>query len=366
MRILIMVMPLLVIAGLTVNAGRQIFLWLKLIWEGVNPLAYGIIFGVLVLATVAAFIASRVPDIGVPRIVFLIGHHALGVLVYLIMIVNIVSLLLLLGRLVHLIPSPMPGAVGLVSGTFSLLLIAGLTIYGAVHASNIQTSRYTVQIGQTQTKADSLRIALISDIHLGYVIEEKHLAKVVEAVNAINPDVICITGDIFDGDMTSLSNPEKLQALFREMDATYGVYACLGNHDAGASYEQMLEFLSGADIQVLMDEAIVIDERFILAGRRDSRPIGGQGDAREALKGLPETKELPVIVMDHQPENISEYGSEADLILSGHTHQGQMFPLNLITNAISDVNYGYYRASDGSPQIIVTSGAGTWGPPERV
>lgn len=372
MRIAGVIMMLLVIIGLFVNAGRQTFLWLRLIFKNIHPIVYGLVFGLMVGVVFAAFIASRVPGSNVPRSIFLVGHYALGALVYLVMIVNVASLFLLLGRVVKIIPSPMPHNIGLITGAIVLLLVAGLTIYGGVHGTTIQTKRYTVEIGQEQTqealdsKADSLRIALISDIHLGYVIEENHLAKVIRAVNAMNPDVICIVGDTFDGDMTSLSNPEALQSLFRKLDAKYGVYACLGNHDAGASYKQMLEFLSEADIQVLMDEAVVIDGRFVLAGRRDSRPIGGQGDAREALKGLPKRKELPVIVMDHQPANISEYGSEADLILCGHTHKGQMFPFNFITNALFDVNYGYYRASPAAPQVIVTSGAGTWGPPARV
>ena len=103
-----------------------------------------------------------------------------------------------------------------------------------------------------------------------------------------------------------------------------------------------------------------------MAGRKDSFPIGGQGDKREKLTLPAKAGELPVIVMDHQPGNIRDYGEETDLILCGHTHQGQMFPFNLITNAVFDVDYGYYRASDDSPQVIVTSGAGTWGPPQRV
>ena len=109
-----------------------------------------------------------------------------------------------------------------------------------------------------------------------------------------------------------------------------------------------------------------IDSRFVLAGRKDSFPIGGQGERRGSLE-LPErTEDLPVIVMDHQPGNIRDYGKETDLILCGHTHKGQMFPFNLITDAVFDVDYGYYRASVDSPQVIVTSGAGTWGPPQRV
>lgn len=366
MRIVVVIVMSIFMLGLFANAGRQIFLWLMLIFKGISQPIYGVCFGLLVAAVLAAFVVSRIPGTGICRGLFLIGHYALGVLVYVVLIANIASLVLFFGRLSHLIPSPVPRGVLLVSGAVSLLLTAGLTIYGVIHAGDVQTRQYTVGVGKEEDRTKSLRIALISDTHLGYVIEEKHLAKVAAAVNAIQQDIICIAGDVFDGDMTSLSNPEKLQALFRGMEAEYGVYACLGNHDAGAGYPQMLEFLEGAGIQVLMDEAVVIDRRFVLAGRRDSSPIGGQGDSRREMEGLPDAESLPVIVLDHQPGNIDEYGGDVDLILCGHTHRGQMFPFNLITSAVFDVDYGYYRADSTAPQVIVTSGAGTWGPPLRV
>lgn len=366
MRIVLVVAMLLVLTGLFVNAGRQIYLWLMLVFRGISQPIYRVIFGFLVLAVLAAFVVSRIPGVGIHRLVFRFGHYALGILCYVVMAANLASILMYAGRLIRLIPSPVPDSVSLAAAAVSLFLVVGFTVYGTVHAADIQIRRYTVGLGQEQDGEDTLRIALLSDIHLGYVIEEKHLAKVVAEVNALKPDIICIAGDIFDGDMTSLSNPGRLQALLGSMEAKYGVYACLGNHDAGASYQQMISFLDGTGIRVLMDESVVIGQRLVLAGRRDSSPIGRQGDSRKALEGLPEAAILPVIVLDHQPGNIGEYGSDVDLILCGHTHQGQMFPFNLITNAVFDVDYGYYRAGETAPQVIVTSGAGTWGPPFRV
>lgn len=384
MRIIAMLVMLIVMTGLFANTGRQLYLWLVLIFKGVSQPVYSLVAGLLAAAVLAAFVISRIPGNGSFRAVFRIGHYALGILVYLVLVVNAASLLFFLGRLLHLTPAPVPAAVQMAATVISMFLVAGLTVYGSIHAGNIQTRRYTVRIGQEQDETDSLRIALLSDIHLGYVIEEERLAKVVEAVNVLKPDIICIAGDVFDGDITSLSDPDRLQALLGDMEAEYGVYACLGNHDAGAGYEQMLGFLSGAGVQVLLDESVVIDGRFMLAGRRDSSPIGGQGERRKGVEGLtvaavppgttvsaetaagPASARLPVIVMDHQPGNIHEYGGEADLILCGHTHQGQMFPFNLITNAVFDVDYGYYRNEETGTQVIVTSGAGTWGPPLRV
>lgn len=366
MRIIVMVTMLSILAGLFANAGRQIYLWFELIFGGISKPLFGVLFGAAVLAVLAVFVISRIPGMGNYRRVFRIGHYALGILCYVVMIANIAGLLLFAGRLARLVPSPVPRPVSLTAGVVSLALVSVLTAYGVIHAGDIRVSRYNLSLGGEADDAGSLRIALISDIHLGYVIEEEHLARVVAAVNELQPDLVCIAGDIFDGDMTALSDAGKLQALLGSMEAEYGVYACLGNHDAGATYREMLAFLDGAGVRVLMDEAAVIDGRFVLAGRRDSFPIGNQGEPRKGLEGLPEAAGLPLIVLDHQPGNIGEYGSDVDLILCGHTHRGQMFPFNLVTNAVFDVDYGYYRAGDEAPQVVVTSGAGTWGPPLRV
>lgn len=356
MRIAFLIVPLLGVIWLLASAGRQTYLWLRLIFPGASPLVYGLIYGFAALVILALFIASRAPGIGIPRAVLRAGHHALGYLLYLVLIFNLTGL-------PFLIPFPSAHRLRLVSGIVSLLVVAGLGIYGGIHASNIRTRAYEIHIGRGA--AGTLRIALISDLHLGYAVDEGNLRKIVAAVNAAEPDLILIAGDIFDGDMTALSDPAQLKALFREMDAAYGVYACLGNHDAGSSYGDMLEFLEGAHVRLLRDEAVIVGGKIVLAGRRDSAPIGGQGEGRGALELPAEAERLPVIVMDHQPGNIGEYGPEVDLILSGHSHRGQMFPFQLITNAVFDVDYGYYQAPN-APQVVVTSGAGTWGPPMRI
>lgn len=357
---------LAVVIGLFANAGRKLFQWMGPLFPGIGPLAYGIAYGLAVTGILGAFIVSRVPGHGALAPVFYVCHYLLGFIVYMVMFVHLAGLLLFLGGLFRLLPAPLSRRAGAAAGAIPLFLSAFLAVYGAVHGAVIQIKPYEIQVGgQTQVKAP-LRIALISDLHLGYVIGAHHLEKVIDAVNSTKPDLVCIAGDIFDGDATALSDPDALRDLFLKIDSVYGVYACLGNHDAGPSYDRMLEFLAASGIRVLEDEAVVIDGRFVLAGRKDSFPIGRQGERRGSLT-LPQTAEdLPVIVLDHQPGNIREYGEGTDLILCGHTHQGQMFPFNLVTDAVFDVDYGYYRASAGAPQVIVTSGAGTWGPPQRV
>lgn len=354
-----------VFIGLFASAGRLAFLWLKLIGKSLSPLVFGISYGVVIVLVLAGFAVSRVPGIGVPRVLFRIGHYALGVVLYLMLFANCAGLLLYLGKWLRLIPAGLLPKVSAYTGAAVLLLIGALSIYGSLHAMAIKTRQYQVQLGSGQGETSTLRLTLVSDLHLGYVVEEAHLARIVAAINQTEPDLVCIAGDIFDGDITALANPQRLQQLLLQIESRYGVYACLGNHDAGSGYARMLAFLDGAKVKLLKDETVIIDHRLGLAGRRDSGPIGGQGEGRKALAASLAADALPLIVLDHRPENIREYGPETDLILCGHTHQGQMFPFNLVTNAAFDVDYGLYQAGDG-PQVIVTSGAGTWGPPMRV
>lgn len=366
MQLITLIAALAALTGLFVNAGRKLFLWLGPVWAGFSPVVYSVVYGIIIIGVLGIFVVSRAPHNGMPRMVIYGAHYGLGFILYMMMLVNVVDLLLFTGRLFHILPAALSQRAACTVGTVILLATLVLWAYGTVHGAVIKTSHYEVQIPGKGKESDSLRIALISDLHLGYVMEEAHTAKVVEAVNALEPDVICIAGDIFDGDATALSDPAKLQALLLEFKADYGVYACLGNHDAGPTYPQMMEFLSGAGIRLLQDQAVVVDGRFVLAGRKDSSPIGGQGEKRSTLMWPAEAGDLPLIALDHQPGNINDYGNDTDLILCGHTHRGQMFPFNLVTGMAFDVDYGYYRASEDSPQVVVSSGAGTWGPPQRV
>ena len=188
-------------------------------------------------------------------------------------------------------------------------------------------------------------------------------------INSLKPDVILIAGDFFDTDYDSIQDPDTAVKTLKKLRSEYGTYACFGNHDGGRTYRKMEEFLVKSDINLLKDEYAVIDNRLVLVGRMDSHPIGGYG--KEKRKELSEVlgdinSDMPVIVMDHNPANINEYGKEVDVILCGHTHRGQLFPGSLITNAIYDVDYGYYRKDKNSPHVVVTSGIGYWGIPMRV
>lgn len=256
-------------------------------------------------------------------------------------------------------------------GVSSLLLLAAalmLMFYGTYHANQIKVVSYEVDT-RNQALTRDLRIVLISDLHLGAVGGEKRLPEIVRTVKAQDPDLILIAGDFFDDDFTLIRNPEKVKELLQSMNSTYGTFASLGNHDAGKTLPDMLAFLEECGVSVLMEEYQIKENSFVVLGRLDPSPIGGFGDKKrketqEVLSTLP--SHLPVIVMDHTPKEVEKYGDGVDLVVSGHTHKGQIFPFQVATDLLFTVDYGYYRKEEKGPGYIVTSGAGTWGPPMRV
>ena len=257
-------------------------------------------------------------------------------------------------------------------------------VYGSFHARDIKTAYYSITINKDISghlgQAEGLRIALISDLHMGATVERKWTARMVDAVNKTNPDMVCITGDIFDNDPENLRDPEGIAAELRRLNAPLGVYACPGNHDVdrvslsslreGTTQNHIKDFLKKANIVFLQDEVELAAGCLYLAGRKDSRPIGISEERKSAAElsaGLDKSK--PLIILDHQPVDFpNEDKAGADLVLSGHTHKGQFFPGNIATAGIyrssGAIHYGHWQGN--TAQIIVSSGVGVWGPPIRI
>lgn len=358
------ILVLLLFSVLLFCTGRQLYLWIKLLVSSVKPLPFILVFSLFWLGTIGIFIYGRVPNNLLPHFMQSFSHYALGLFAYMSMIFLLLGFLLFIGRTIHLFSPKNIHEVRLYAGSLAAVLVFVFFLYGSIQGQKISSMNYRVEISKRESELQSLRIAMISDLHLGYMIGEKHVEKMVQKINEQQPDLILMAGDIFDGDMTAIKNPKKIQELFRGLKSTYGIYASLGNHDAGRTYKDMLAFLEKSGVKLLLDDYEIVDNKFIILGRRDSSPIGEHGKDREPLAKIPD-KVLPMILLDHQPANIREYGPEIDLILSGHTHRGQLFPFNWITSAIYEVDYGYYRKDIHSPQVIVSSGVGTWGPPLR-
>ncbi|HZW49649.1 MAG TPA: metallophosphoesterase [Bacillota bacterium] len=248
-----------------------------------------------------------------------------------------------------------------------IALSLAVYLYGYNTAKTYAITPY--QITLAGAAAGEYKIAAISDLHLGVVHTRSDLKKMIAAVNALDADLVLILGDVLHGDYAPFRD-HHMSEEFRNLTAPFGVYAVLGNHDAYANSEtELMAELTAAGITMLQDKVLVIDDSFVLAGRQDrggmrTKATNARATVAELLQGFPVA--LPVIVMDHQPQNLQATATEdmIDLLLNGHTHAGQFWPLTWITNRIYELNYGYRQLED--TQFIVTSGIGTWGPAFRL
>ena len=311
------------------------------------------------------------------------GNYWMGVFLYTVIIVAALDLIRVIVKRVPALKKCIPETKRFFVSVccFACVAAAGISIYGIWNAKNIQVTEYTVDINKDISQSDSLKIVLAADLHMGYSIGYRHVERIVRQINAQNPDIVCFAGDIFDNHYDAIDEAEKIKEVLRTIKAPLGVYACYGNHDyeeeilAGFTFssqekveigEQMRELLEESGIRTLEDETILVDDRFYLTGRRDYSS-GKSGITRKSpeqlLQDLDKTK--PIIVMDHQPKQLAELAEAgADLDLCGHTHDGQLFPGNIVTALMWENSCGYLKKED--MHNIVTSGAGIFGPYMRV
>lgn len=206
-----------------------------------------------------------------------------------------------------------------------------------------------------------LRIGVASDLHLGKLFGGKQLDQLADIFNREKVDLILLPGDIMDDNLLAY-RAENMQPHLAKLKAPLGVYATLGNHDFFGAQQAIAQAIKRAGIQVLWDQAVTINNEFVIVGRNDdlerSRP-----STVDLLKQV--NTKLPVFLMDHRPTEIELHADlPIDIQVSGHTHNGQVFPLNFIVSAIYRLSYGYEKIGNG--HFFITSGYGFWGIPMRL
>ncbi|MDR2969400.1 MAG: metallophosphoesterase [Tannerellaceae bacterium] len=243
------------------------------------------------------------------------------------------------------------------------LMLAAVIGGGYWNAHHPRVTHLAVPVDKKAGRLSSLRIAMASDVHLGNIYGRKTLERMVKAINEQHPDIVLLVGDIFDG------NPEpviknNLGAEFDRLKPKYGIYFVNGNHErlrGGEESNVAIDYLASHGIQPLLDTVALIDSSFYIAGRKD-RSSRSRKTMPELLNGI--DKQLPVILLDHQPYNLQEAEQAGmDLQLSGHTHHGQMWPLNYITGNVYEQDWGFLKK--GKSNFYISCGVGTWGPPVR-
>lgn len=247
---------------------------------------------------------------------------------------------------------------------FSVPLVLSLLIslYGFFEARNIRIEKLVIRTPKISSDAGALRIAQISDIHLGLIVREDRLKRIIGKIKDAEPDILISTGDLVDGQICDLN---RLSDLLKEIKPRYGKFAITGNHEFYAGIENSRCFIENAGFTFLRGEALsagginiagIDDPAGQLAG--NSRDISEQ----KLLSGLPRSNFT--LFLKHRP--VIEKNSQGlfDLQLSGHVHKGQIFPFSIITGFYYPIQSGLARVY-GESYLYVSRGAGTWGPPIR-
>jgi uncharacterized protein len=242
---------------------------------------------------------------------------------------------------------------------FALAFMAG--IYGLINARWIRIRRIPITLPNLAESWRGRTVLLVSDMHLGHVNGLGFSRRIARLAASLNPDVIFLPGDIFDG---TRSDPDRLAAPFKQLSPPFGIYFTAGNHDEFGLAAQHAAALTRAGVRVLVNEKVVVDGLQILGV-----PYGDSASPirlRATLASLGLDRGQASILLNHAPSRLPlAEQAGVSLQLSGHTHGGQLFPFTWLTRRVfGKFTYGLQRF--GGLQVYTSSGAGTWGPPMRV
>ncbi len=337
-----------------------------------NMNTYWIVFSIIIIATLIGIIWNNYLPQFLQEVFYLIASYWLAAMTYLAIFITVINLIYSLDRWLYFIPTEIRynKKILFITGLFILIAVGILLFYGTINANNSKITPYNINISKRAGSLEKLHIALLSDIHLSDL-NDKRINKLIDKINGLEPDLVLIAGDIIDSNRDKLESYDfiNMEYNFKKIKSKYGVYASLGNHDynhRGDSAYRIANFKQ-AGVNILRDGSVKIEDSFYLIGREDKSYEGISREKRKELEIIMKEmdKELPIILMDHQPINLEEPKNQGvDLQVSGHTHKGQFFPFNLITKKVFQIDYGYLKI--GNFQIIVSSGARTWGPPVRI
>jgi predicted MPP superfamily phosphohydrolase len=247
---------------------------------------------------------------------------------------------------------------GPVCGLVVLLLALGVGLYGIYEAHNLRVERVLLKTAKLPAGVERLRIAQVSDIHLGLLHREEALASIISQLQELQPDLVVATGDIVDAQIDHL---DGMSELWQRLQPPLGKFAVTGNHEFYAGLGQALRFLERSGFTVLRGEVVTAAETITVVGIDD--PVGKNQDEANLLTR--HQSDLFTLLLKHRPRVNEKAAGLFDLQLSGHAHRGQIFPFNYVTALEYPQQDGLYSLPGGG-QLYVSRGTGTWGPPMRV
>lgn len=282
------------------------------------------------------------------------GYYTIFVF-YLFLMISGIKGLLLINRHVRIISKANLANKSLVFSAILLSIISGVTILviGTQINNNPVISRYSVSVPAQSSALKTLKLICVSDLHLKNITGKDFLKKLGDSIRKENPEIIVLPGDIAETyGNTSKEILEEFIDILKDIKPAYGIYAVRGNHDREGGLADKMNFYNLSGIKMLSDSLAESDDKFYIIGLKyrgnnETRPVDSLLQLRK--------KDLPVILLDHAPYCLQDaYKNNIDIQFSGHTHHGQIWPLNYITEAVYEVSRGYKKT--GSTHLFVSCG----------
>jgi len=361
-RMLFSMLPMLALfAVISFYLGWHGAYFLHLSGANVPPTLYWIVFYVVAFSYVLGRLPLRPKPLA--RLLKVIGSYYFAVLELGLILAVLADAVALAAHLAGAFSS----AFAVAEGVCALTLLVLLLLWGSRNAWSPIVRSYEIEVDKSVGSLSRLKIAIVSDIHLGNTVGNRHLDRLIPLVNGWKPDLTLLAGDVIDDTIEPFVRRDMGRRLGR-LEAKYGVFAVLGNHEYyGGHIPEYVDRMRKLGIPVLQDETVVVAGGVQIAGRKDktAETMDPQGRLPVAELVSSFDDRLPIIVMDHQP---TEYDlavkAGVDILISGHTHRGQMAPNHWITRRMFELDWGYLRKKQ--MHAFVSSGFGTWGPPIRL
>lgn len=350
-------------------------------WGITDPGTRKLIMGLVVFLALSFFPSAlllRVHVNFITSLYYIIAATWLGIFIYLLMAMAVTWLVFGLGKAAGAAPNMQ------IVWTCFFIIAVGVSVFGIWKARNPEIKEVSVKIDRLPAQWENRTIVQLSDVHLGILNGTGFMETVTEKVNSLNPYLVLITGDLFDG---MGGNLDSFIEPLNSLRAEEGVYFITGNHEGYLGLQRPLDVISKTKINILDNRIEEIDGIQIVGVSFPE--FDRQNGVRKLLgESGPYDRNKPAILMYHTPTNIIENHTDRgaqqtntywlpdirtdfvqeigiDLQLSGHTHSGQFFPFDLISKKIfREHNYGL--SGNGKFNIYTSSGTGTWGPPMRI
>lgn len=346
--------------------GKRIFQQMSTFFY-IGEALYWCIFWAVALTYIISKLFDKYLNSKLNNIFDLLGSYWVLSVLYLIIVFPVIDLVLLLTKKLDVTGKFGVDVRDVQLVTFLLVLgiLISLLVRGSINAKESYVDIVDIK-RDSELLNEDLNIVMVSDIHLGIRIGNSRVRKMIEEINRLNPDLVIIAGDIVDTEIEPFIT-NNMAEEFSNIKSKYGTFATLGNHDLiKGNGDIIADELRKNGVNVLRDEAILVNNSFYVIGRDDSI-INRLGLSRNSLNDITKNidKSKFQIVIDHTPNSIDESKSVGvHLHFSGHTHKGQIVPWNLVTSKMFEINHGYLEKD--SLGVIVSSGYGTWGPPVRI